>query len=238
MKSALVLVAASALGIGAASTVHAVIVTDGGANTLFQDNFEAGTDGAAPVAQVGTWSKSGTVAVGSGSTPAAFEGVKYLQITRPGTAFADFGMRTSGTIHAEFMLHIKSADFASHGVQIMLRNDALSAYSNILSVQSDGLVRYYDGSGYVDSLVSASLDTWQKWTIDVDLSTDTYQFTVAGQQGLTSPDALHEGATDLRYLLFGSGGGTNPQYLLDAVPEPASALSLVALGGLALRRRR
>jgi hypothetical protein len=84
------------------------------------------------------------------------------------------------------------------------------------------------------------LDTWQKWTIDVDLATDTYQFSVDGVQGLASPDALHEGAADLRYLLFASGGGTNPQYLVDTVPvpEPLSTAGIIALAGFGIIRRR
>ncbi|MCC6424961.1 MAG: PEP-CTERM sorting domain-containing protein [Phycisphaerales bacterium] len=223
-----------------ASATQAVIVTDGVSTTLFQDNFEGGTDGSPPVAQIGTWSKSGSPMVESNTTPPAYEGNKYLQITRPAASFADFGKQTSGTLHSEFMLYIRSANFASHGAQVLLRDDALSGYGIILSAISGGSVYYYNGSGYSASNATFALDTWQKWTLDVDLSTDTYNFSVNGTQGLSTPDTIHDSVSDLRYMIFGSGGGTNPQYLVDAVPEPASVglIGLTCMGLLGSRRRR
>lgn len=241
MKTAVAMALGAAMVCAGSTFSHAVIVKDGSNTTLFYDNFEGGTIGSTPTAITGTWSTS--ISTGGGayvqSTPApAYEGSKYLQMTRPATAFADFGKQTTGTLHSEFMMYIQSADAAEHGAQVILRDDALSAYAIILSTRSSGNVNYYDGAGYVDSLATYTADTWQKWTLDVNLTTDTYQFSVAGVNGLAVPDSLHEGATDARYLIFSGGGGTHPQYLVDAVPEPTSAVALLGVVGLWASRRR
>lgn len=229
---------------GAADSVQAVTIKNGGGTTLFSDNFEDETIGAAPSTGTGSWSVNGggtLVATRGGSTPAAAEGSQFLEITRPGSAIANFGSVSSGTIHTEFMLFVRSQNFASHGTQVILRNSGLSQYQMILSVQSSGLVRIYDGSAYADSLASVAFDTWQKWTIDADLDANTYNFSVNGINGLANPDVLHDGTiNDTQYLYFTTGGGTNPQYLVDAVPipEPTTSLALAGLAGLAFRRRR
>lgn len=125
-----------------ASAAHAALITNGSNTTLFYDDFEGVTPPATPVAVTGAWSKSGSPLVQTGTTPNAYQGDNYLQISRATNdlAYADFGKQTSGTIHAEFMLYVRSTDYAQYGAQIGMRNDAVDAWAIILSPIADGTV--------------------------------------------------------------------------------------------------
>ena len=201
--------------------------------TLFSDNFDNVTVGAAPSAQVGTWNPAeGVVADTVSGAPS---GTQYLDIVRPdydehwGQASAVINAGTS--VHAEFYLNgDASAGFLPQFGLWSAGGSAAawpSGYAALVSLFDDGKVTNYDGADHVDTGLTWTAGAWEKYEIDYVVGASSYDLTVGGTSTTVS-GILTPGAVQGLYFTSGDGAGTYrvDSAVLTAAPGPSGILSI------------
>ena len=201
--------------------------------TLFADNFDNVAVGSTPSAQVGAWSLAESVVVDTVS--GAPSGTQYLDVIRP-DADNDWGQASAvinpGTsLHAEFYLNgDASTDFL---IQVGLwsaggsANTWPSAYTALVSLFDDDKVTNYDGSDHIDTGLTWTPESWEKYEIDYVVGASSYDLTVGGVSA-TVPNILAPGAVQGIYFTTGGGAATYrvDSALLTAAPGPSGILSV------------
>lgn len=257
------ILAVTAVGFAAATT-HAVIIQNGSNTTLFYDNFESVSASTVdypdasgdfdPIATTGAWTinepATTTTQVTSFGTPGAAEGNQYLRSARTTTGgfndFANFGMQTGGTLHAEFMYYVvNSGTFTEKpfGTQISMTTSDGPAFATdyrfLLSNRtSTHTIWNYNGTAEADQDTGVPYlpGTWQLWEIDVNLDTQTFTFSIDGNSSASIP--FMRTGNNASYINFNSGNN-NTQFLVDAVPVPEpTTLGTIGTAGLLLAARR
>ena len=202
--------------------------------TLFADNFDNVAVGEPPLAEVGTWNVAENVV--ADTVVGAPSGTQYLDLLRPsadehwGQASAVVNPGTS--LHAEFYLNgDASAGFLP---QLGLWNAGgsatvwPSAYTALISLFDDGKVTNYDGFAHVDTGLTWTPESWEKYEIDYVVGASSYDLSVGGASatvsGVFAPSAV-------KGILFTSGGGEGDVYRIDsalvtAAPGPSGILSI------------
>jgi hypothetical protein len=263
-----------------ASPTEAVVVKDGANNVLFRDNFEGVSTGSEPIApQVGNWvATSFFTHVHTNASdndprkpPGPFHASppgenKYLRLPRytagadPNNPYsplgptymtgANFGVRTSGSVIAEFAMYIPTTvvDFPiGIGLSDQASYTGSRAWIDVLP-QQNRLVYYNDSVGTVlIPGVTYRTDVWQVWTLEYIINpgaaNDQWRVTIDGVTSsfvpsISAGNGLPDGVTTtLQYLVL-RGDNNGATVFVDAAPEPASVGVLAMAGMLLIGRRR
>ncbi len=214
-----VLVAAVAL-FGMSAVAQATLITNG-ATILFSDDFEGGTVGSLPTADVGTW--SGNLEVTDAASPGPSIGTKY--IIRPwysgaaSVGSASFAPQTSGIVHAEYMVY-QDMDMATQAT-----NGAYFGFSSDFWGLCDagGEVRYYNAGWFPTGLYWTNA-VWQKWELDYVPGAATFDLTIDGTKAAGLPVRAVETSVDTALFMAGS---KMPIYFDTVIPEPSTFVLLV-----------
>lgn len=213
-------------------------------------------------AQPGEWflygsNTAGAVTVSDSPTPGAGEGSHYLSLERPSgggeaiaAAFEPWNApQVGGTVTAKWLMYLPTRTDIDYQAGIWLtgsldndHNNGLATASPVLFVTVDGQVRYSLNNFGTNAFLSAPVaqpDTWQEWTLVVDL--DNQQATLDIDGTTSAPFGFNNDVNAANGLVFYGAQETDLYYVDDVrvnVPEPGSlGLASLGLGLLALRRR-
>jgi len=234
-----------------------LVLSSAQAATIYSETFSApwegvtndGTDalhGTTPTVTVGTntWTafsdfqENGVISSGSGDAGAylAFTPTSGLVYTLSVTVTEPSG-GTNATNWAG--LGFTADNVINSGVGI---HESTNAASPWMLYRDNGAVVTFDGPG-ASGVTSTALDAYNgTQTMRIVLDTTASQWTAEWFMGATSVDTVTytSGNPTISHVAIGRGVGsgiTFSDFSLTSVPEP-SAATLVALGGLALLRRR
>ncbi|MFH1748986.1 MAG: PEP-CTERM sorting domain-containing protein [Planctomycetota bacterium] len=209
--------------------------------------------GAAPIADIGVWTETTNSFIADGVSPGPFEGDQYLRMMHPGSGnckilhtLASPAGTPDDVVRIETMAYVPS-DYAGQTAWFQFVGFDTTGIvggannSPLHTALSGNMIRYYDGTAYVDSTTLITFDTWQEWEIEYAVGSDTWSWLVDGvgdtALGINSrPTDTGIGSLQFFCNLASSG---HPVYF-DAIPEPTSIslLGLGAAGLLCTRRRR
>ncbi len=216
---------------------QAVLIKNG-STQLFSDNFESYPIEADPASPPWVINKNG----GGNSVYVhdylpANEGTKFLRIRRweqswdrVGEAIATFTAQSSGTLRATFALYPEAT--AVNGADIEFQTAGGNTGAALL--YKDDFKVYNLSGGWQDTGLTLNQGAWNTVTISYDLAAGKVSYTVNGISA-NNLNAYASGLTIDRLYFGGAANGTN--FLIDAVPEPAT-IGLLVFGGLTILRRR
>ncbi|MBN1514067.1 MAG: PEP-CTERM sorting domain-containing protein [Phycisphaerae bacterium] len=242
----------------------AVLVTAGG-QTLFSDNFENPSLPSPPdsdpdnLTLPGSWIDVTEVwetaiqvldqtTVSPYVPTAAFEGDNYLKFYRPNSNCWASASLEQGTglndVTATWMTFIPGTQPGSPTALAVfaLTDQAANGWQGRtwVAAWADGRIQYYDGA-WKETGLNWTPGEWQEWEMHYTPDTDgaapyngTYTISVDGVSSAPLAQLNTAGYAVTRFTMSaGSDGGV---FCVDAVPEPATLVLLLA-GGLLLRRR-
>ena len=206
-----------------AGTAEALWINHDG-SLVFYDDFELVAPGSAVNngSYPGGWI-AGNGKVSNAASPGPAQASQYANATRPpeteNRAQFATGLATSGKIHSEWMTYIP-AGAGSHTFMGKFESgtswpgDQRAVFSHFAPGGGGiGDVNYYNGS-WTNAGINFKAGEWQKWEVDVDLDTQLFTVTVAGNSSSDLAFLAPGGASELNFRV-GSQAGT---FLVDAVP--------------------
>lgn len=241
-----------------ATSANAVLITNlTTKQVIFSDNFESGTLGAAPTANVGSWelvgfgAPSGTHVVDAAS-PGPNQGDQYLELHRQLPPFyPDVQVRAHASavqsnsgdiIRLEFSTYQSSYKNQSNTFIINPAAPLAGREYFVIGVDLDGNPRPVFVSGADNAVLSSAfkLDKWQNWTIDFELGTNNTTWTL---DGTTTTTTTPPNGTHVSFEQFVVDIGGDDIVYLDShgvIPEPSTlvTLGIGAIGLIASRMRR
>lgn len=256
--------AAVAAGAGlwmAAQPAQATVITKNGSTTIVSDTYEAPDTPGSPVsADSGSWDASNgnylfyqreIADVTNAGSPGAYSGTQYAVVGAAlgnGHLTASTSLANGNTLKFDSMVYYPSisagVDYpfqfmvigapAIDGNTLLLANRLLDFYR-----LANGNWGVSGGAQNIAGPATFAADTWQHWVLDYTVGAANATLTIDGASiQIPATNTTLQGSNGIIAIAsnYSTAETTRPIYL-DSVPEPAS-LSLVALGGLAMIRRR
>ena len=237
--------------LGFACPSYGMVITaniGSGPVTEFYDNFEeAGVLGTLPNngTYPGDWAvteSSTTVKVLNSGVPLE-EGSQFLRVKRNnndayGQAVANMADRLTNSawqIHAEWMMYVPTASGYQANIHLEDSTDGAIRTALLLGANAAGTVQYLTGGNWVNATPTYTPDTWQKWTMDYQVQSSQFTFSITTPGGSTqSQTVAAAGAGEIGRMFFGCNPGGSTYYI-DAVPAPEpSSIALLVTGLIGL----
>ena len=243
-------------------SLHAVLISHNSLGTLLQDNFESPAAGISVAPNngsfPGTWtvntgSAGGYVNVHNWASPGPHEGAQYVRLLRSRVSGGEraelrgeFSQSiTSGIITADFMVYTTNTD-ALPTFYFAQGTNFTGTDSVAIRAANDGTISArIGGTDFLDTGLTHTANTWQQWTLVLDLTAETFDLSVGGSSVTSqafSSNKTGEIGIFVAQVAASATTGNDRIFYVDAIPEPAhyaaifGALGLV--GVLIMRRRR
>lgn len=253
MRMVVALAVVAAMGVTLAGTPAQALLVKNDGNTIFDSGgFEGETAGFNPTnATVGSWSSLFVNTGGLGTTafitndagsPGPGTDTNYFTVNKTGlpnnTAIAAqfTGTATTGTVTLEWMHYVDSS--STSGIQLYTMTEShvpgtATGFHSFFTFGGNGNILHDTGSQ--EGVLP--LDQW--FDVEMTYTVGNPHVDIAINGGAPLNIAISSAMSGFAELCFRDGGGGGNVWVghMDSIPEPAS-LSLVALGGLMMLRRR
>jgi hypothetical protein len=211
------------------STAWATRVSVDGTTRLFDDYEAPDVVGAAPVANVGTWTSLGAgTTVRNAVPPGAAGGSQYLGID--GSSYVRYTLSpvasTNGTVvRLETMVYLPTAaQNQDHWYQMVWFNTSgtITGADNSpihTSIAGNQLI-YYNGTDYVTAGIPLSYGVWQKWVVEYTVGSGSWTITVDGNSMVMGLNSRSADVGIGTIQLFANGAAAGHPFFLDAAGTP------------------
>jgi len=250
----ILIAATSATVMTLATQSHGMLITNVTTNTVIFNSggFEGDTPNANPAdASPGSYQYVATKdLVRDAAAPGAYTGTQYLETSRDasGSGHARFiysvEPSVGDTVRAEFMLYSETGDNRINWGAGTPPTDLATTYRGSVRINASGTFMYINpttpqtGAWTVASSTTITRGVWQHWIMEYTVGSGQFSVSIDGSTPEVFPTmTTADAGSYTRFFSIANAG--NGKFYIDSVliPEPAS-LSLLALGGLLMMRRR